>query len=108
MEYIQTKNPQHFWGEINNLGPKRSKKIPMQVWSEGEISSDLGKVLKEWEGAFSGLFSRQEENFDHVFCDHILCLKEEYLHSNSDIFLNRDSDRDKVLKAIQAAMVKKK
>lgn len=34
LQEIQTRNPQQFWSQINKLGPKRHKKIPMEVREE--------------------------------------------------------------------------
>ena len=107
IEQLHTQNPQQFWNEIKNLGPKRPKKIPMQVWSEGEISSDPVKVLSEWEGAFSGLFSKHEERTENISFDHISCLTETCSHSSSDDYLNRNLNREELLKAINSAKDKK-
>ena len=108
MEQLHTQNPQQFWNEIKNLGPKRPKKIPMQVWSEGVISSDPVMVLREWEGAFSGLFSKQEESTENIYFDCTSCLSETCSHlSNSDVNLNRNISREEVLKAIESAKDKK-
>ena len=32
IEQINTKNPTEFWRQINDLGPKKSQKIPMEVY----------------------------------------------------------------------------
>ena len=55
LEQIQTSNPQAFWNEINKLGPKRAKHIPMEVWGEeGHLVDDGVQVLNKWETEFSG------------------------------------------------------
>lgn len=99
LDHIQTGNPNLFWSEINKLGPKRSKMIPMQVWYDGEISSDIATVLKVWETSFAGLFARDLEHFDWNYD----CLQPIQIN----VFLNRDIERLEVVKAINSLKDKK-
>ena len=55
---LQTNNPKQFWQELNKLGPKRKRKIPMEVYDEDEnIVTDTNYVLNKWKTDFEGLYS---------------------------------------------------
>ncbi len=48
LERLQTGNPQQFWREINNLGPKKSMSIPMEIlMKNSESSFESGQKLNK-------------------------------------------------------------
>jgi hypothetical protein len=50
LEENVSKNPNEFWNQIKNLGPKNQKETNFEVYDEnGTPTNDIGKVLKKWE-----------------------------------------------------------
>ena len=48
IDYLQAHNTQQFWKEVNRLGPRQSREIPIEVKLEnGKCSPDLGVVLQK-------------------------------------------------------------
>ena len=75
IEMINTSNPNDFWKQINALGPKRSSKIPMEVYDEnGFTIRDENFVFEKWKNEFYSLYnmpSDMNSNFDNVFFEHV-------------------------------------
>ena len=75
IEKINTENPTEFWKQINSLGPKRSNKIPMEVYDDdgpetGNKIPDEQYVLNKWKDDFSNLFNLPfdvNSSFDETF-----------------------------------------
>ena len=114
IDYLQTHNPQQFWREINKLGPRKAKDIPMEIRLEnGECSSDLDVVLKKWGEDFANLYSGCSHTFDEAFLKEIVELKEvmeTQMNSdsfNSNFFLNATLSREEVQDAIDKCKMKK-
>ena len=64
-------SPVDFWNKINNLGPKKSSIIPMEILTEnGLVIRDTNSVLLTWKNDFQGLFRlNSENNFDDIFLE---------------------------------------
>lgn len=46
-ERIQMSNPQSFWREIKKQGPRRTKKIPMEVLGrDGNLVNEIAQIIK--------------------------------------------------------------
>ena len=79
IESINTSNPTEFWKQINNLGPKRSSKIPMEVYDEkgpegGVKIRDENYVFEKWKDEFYSLYNMPPDfdpNFDNDFYEEI-------------------------------------
>lgn len=57
LDQLQTNNPNQFWKEINNMGPKKPKKIQVEVVldnGDGETKNVLGKWEKDNGNIFAG------------------------------------------------------
>ena len=77
IEDVNTSNPTEFWKHINSLGPKKSNKIPMEVYTPcgSNKTSDKNIVLDTWRHDFEGLYNipdSEHENFDVDFYENIL------------------------------------
>ena len=79
IETINTKNPNEFWKQVNSLGPKRSMKIPMEVYNDmgpggGIKVRDENYVFEKWKDEFHSLYNMPSDintSFDNVFYDDI-------------------------------------
>ena len=61
IEETRTTNPTEFWKKIQNLGPKRSKVIPIEVVDEnGNIVRDEEAVYTKWQQEFQDLYNCTE------------------------------------------------
>ena len=78
IETINTSNPTEFWRQINSLGPRKSAKIPMEVYSPSDHSKkvcDSQSVLDTWRHDFEGLYNIPDDehsNFDIEFYERIM------------------------------------
>lgn len=80
IEEINTSNPSEFWKHINSLGPRKSTRIPMEVYSDSSDVdsckvSDPDVVLRTWKGEFQSLYNIPEsehDNFDADFYNGIM------------------------------------
>ena len=67
-----TDNPQEFWKMLNNLGPRKSCDIPLEIYDEnGEICNDINQVLDKWRSEYNHLYNFQTSPgvFDDEFRD---------------------------------------
>ena len=79
IETINTENPVEFWKQIGALGPKRSSKIPFEVYDDNNSEApnritDEKAVLDKWKQDFSQLYNMPSEinsSFDLEFFEHI-------------------------------------
>ena len=64
-------DPNEFWTQIKNLGPKNRKETNFEVYDEnGNITSDINVVLKKWEDCSRELFEdKNDPNFDNDFLE---------------------------------------
>ena len=72
IETFSSSDPNKFWESIKKLGPYKKKDIPMEVYDEdGNIVTDLPKVLHKWKNEFQSLYNFQPEpgQFDDNFYD---------------------------------------
>ncbi len=61
IEEICTTDPREFWPHIKKLGPRKCNTVPMKVYSEnGDLTSDIGKVLNKYKQKFSSLLNNQD------------------------------------------------
>ena len=77
IEEVNISNPEEFWRHINSLGPKKSTRIPMDVYSSDSTSkvSDTDVVLDTWRADFEGLYNIPESehnSFDVNFYEDIM------------------------------------
>ena len=100
LEETHAVNPQRFWDQINKLGPKRQKKIPMEVYDDkGQLISDIPQVLNEWERCFRDLFSGKQEgeNFDAAFAENICLLKSQLEKRSPHSTLNQGNVLNEII-----------
>ena len=79
IEKINTSNPQDFWRQISNLGPKKQTTIPMKVYenystSGSDTTVDPHQVLDRWKLDFQGLYNIPEDAsniFDNTFYENV-------------------------------------
>ncbi|CAG2226762.1 unnamed protein product [Mytilus edulis] len=73
IEKVSTDNPRKFWDELNKLGPKRKKDIPMECdIGSGNITCDKSEVLQKWEYDFSNLYKKVNTTSDDIFYAHAM------------------------------------
>ncbi|CAG2186182.1 unnamed protein product [Mytilus edulis] len=73
IEKVSTDNPRKFWDELNKLGPKRKKDIPMECdIGGGNITCDKSEVLQKWEYDFSNLYKKVNTTSDDTFYAHAM------------------------------------
>ena len=69
IEQLQFNNPNQFWKEIKNLGPKSHKNIPMEIYSTNDaIVTDYLLVTNKWKHEFESLYqiTLSLHNFEKV------------------------------------------
>ena len=75
IEDLNTNNPTEFWNNIKNLGPQKSKNIPMKVYNDdGSLMHDTASVLDKWKSDFQGLYNKPESHnvhFDNDFYESV-------------------------------------
>ena len=111
IEQIQTSNPQAFWKEINKLGPKRVKTIPLEVLGhDGNPINELSKVIKRWETDFKGLLCDGTSSPDETFYNEKCCEKiQRECEMVMEVELNNDDlNKDLSLGEVQLAIRKAK
>lgn len=60
---FQTSDPSAFWNELNKLGPKTKRKIPIEVYnSRNEVVTDLPEVLNKWKTDFERLYNLDNQS----------------------------------------------
>ncbi len=73
IEDFCTKDPKEFWRHVQNLGPRKSSSVPIEIVDEnGNVSNNVNEVLNKWKDDFETLYtgkSQQDEHFDDVFLD---------------------------------------
>ena len=64
-------DPNEFWTQIKNLGPKKQNETNFEVYDEnGHITSDINLVLKQWEDCSKELFDdKNDPTFDNTFLE---------------------------------------
>ncbi len=68
-------NPRSFWDYIKKIGPRKVKQIPMQVYQDNVLVSDIDVVLNKWRSDFSELYNKPgniNEEFDQDFYNQVL------------------------------------
>ena len=75
---MTTSSPNEFWDKIKKLGPRKTEKIPMEVYDEnGDILTDEKLVLSRWRMDFQNLYNTDniEAEFDDEFQREVLTVK---------------------------------
>ena len=71
IEEINTRDTTVFWNYIKQLGPQKSKEIPLNVYNtNGVLSQAIATVLQVWHNEFSYLYNipgRQNDMCDNEF-----------------------------------------
>ena len=75
IESISTTNPNDFWDKVKDLGPRRDRSIPVQIYDEhGHVIRDENIVFEKWKEDFEHLYSCNTNNeFDQTFYDNLKC-----------------------------------
>ena len=93
-------DPNEFWNQIKNLGPKRKKDENFEVYDEnGQPTSDINLVLKKWEESTKDLFDYKDDPiFDNDFLQQKLdeLQKSETEQTHTIPFLNECIKYDEV------------
>ena len=80
MEKSNTSNPIEFWKSIENLGPRKKHKIPMEVeMKDGTFSDAFDDVMYRWKQDFQELLTPPPPDSDTQ-----LNFQEEITHSNEE------------------------
>ena len=58
IENVCTDNPRAFWEHIKKLGPRKANQIPLKVYQENELVSDLNTVFETWKNDFCQLYNK--------------------------------------------------
>ena len=61
---VCTNNPTEFWNYIKCLGPRKGRHIPMKVYNNGNLTSDINEVLDTWKTEFECLYSNANAGVD--------------------------------------------
>ncbi len=76
LEKANTSNPSEFWRTIENLGPKKKRKIPTEVLLEdGSVSDIFDDVLSKWRRDFQELLtppipnSAEQQEFSRLIAE---------------------------------------
>ena len=72
LDSVVTDNPQEFWKMLNNIGPRKSCDIPLEIYdANGEICNDINQVLDKWRSEYNHLYNFQTSPgvFDDEFRD---------------------------------------
>ena len=91
IENFSTSDPNKFWNSIKNLGPHKKNDIPMEVYDvEGNVVTDLEKVLYKWKDEFETLYNYQPEpgQFDDTFYNECML----HLYTNNERNSSTDND----------------
>ena len=69
IETLNVSNAKEFWKQLKKLGPKNSNKIPIEIVApNGEIITDVPKVLKKWKNDFCDLYMPVDDvHFENGF-----------------------------------------
>ena len=58
IEQAETQNPKLFWEHLNSLGPRKNKKIILEVYdNNNDVTYDINDVKQKWESEFSSLYN---------------------------------------------------
>ena len=105
------KDPNAFWEFINQLGPKRSTKIPWEVTVNGEIKTDKQSMLEHWRCEFEKLYRSVDGHFNDEFKlqqKETLTFEQISTVNNSEYTaLNKDFCLNEIKKAINNSKFKK-
>ena len=112
IERLNTENPREFWEELKKLGPRKSSKIPMQVYDEsGHVTGDINKVKRRWESDFQTLYEGYNpDEFDRTFYEYAMREKDrlENINNNdNDLDINMNISENEVRKVISKAKNRK-
>ncbi|MCG8049516.1 MAG: hypothetical protein JAY66_28225, partial [Candidatus Thiodiazotropha taylori] len=69
IETLSSKNPNEFWNKIKNLGPRKSRDIPIEIVNEsGETDTTEESVFSRWKNDFEKLYNSSDgADFDEAF-----------------------------------------
>ena len=70
VENMTTSNPNEFWEKIKKLGPRKTQRIPMEVYGEdGTVLTDDETILNKWKTEFQNIYNTDNaaSNFDDDF-----------------------------------------
>lgn len=111
LEINVNKNPREFWKLLNQLGPRKSVNIPLEVYNDdGEVVSDLCFVLNRWKKDYENMYNIPPgvSTFNDEYYNS--CLEElQILENEDDVVteLNNDIAVEEVTKAIEKSKNKK-
>ena len=65
IEELNTSDPKAFWEQLNKLGPRRQKKIPMEyIDDNGNVITDVNAVLDSWRNEFQSIYNNDNDFYD--------------------------------------------
>ena len=109
-----TANPNKFWSQVKNLGPRKGSSIPMEVYNtDKDVVGDIDTVLNTWKESFASLYNqsnyRLDEDFDRNLKTNIYLseqVMQDPLYTPSDT-LNKDITLNEVKLVTKSAKFKK-
>ena len=58
IETLETHDSKEFWNQLNNMGPRRKKDIPIEVyWQDNTVINKADIVLNAWKNEFSKVYN---------------------------------------------------
>ena len=102
LEEKVSNDPNEFWNQIKNLGPKRKDTENFEVYDQnGEPTSDIDTVLTKWEQCTKDLFDHKNDpSFDNEFLeqklDELKDMEKNDLSNHTAFFLNESIKREEV------------
>ena len=61
IEEVSSTDPNKFWNEIKDLGPRKDMSIPTSVRMGNELITDRNNVLSKWKTDFENLYNSQDQ-----------------------------------------------
>ena len=110
IEKLQTNNPTEFWQHITKLGPRTSKKIPMEtILEDGTVIRNKGGIFHKWQSDYENLYLNNSDNYNDNFlheCKQVLYNKEQDIMDPlyvDNTFLNANVDIGEIERVLKNA-----
>ena len=85
IEELNTSDPNAFWDHVKRLGPRKNKKIPVEIYDEdGSLNGSIDKVKEKWNSEFGKIYAGPDKDFDIEFYNSCLIDKMVYEESMKD------------------------
>ena len=66
IENLQTNDPKQFWNKLKDMGPRKKKSIPFEVYdNDNTVCTDTTFVLDKWKQHFESLYKGQSNEIEY-------------------------------------------